>query len=116
LAGEEFQRAWEPISIKAVEYGGSVEAEDVKGAWTTRKAVTGKAQLVEQQRRQQMDEAPTPEARFKVQEEVGKRLYRYSVILYGDDADLAREVLGAEPAEKLVEVLRAIEPSLQATG
>lgn len=109
LAGEEFSRAWEPISITAVEYGGSVDAEDIKGAWTTRKAVTEKAQEVEQLRRVRMDQAPSPEARFQVQEEEGRRLYRYSVILYGDDADLAREVLGEQPAEKLVEVLRTLE-------
>lgn len=117
LAGEEFGRAWEPISVSAVEYGGSIDAEDQKGAWTTRKAVTEKAQVVEQQRRQQMDAAPTPEERFRVQEEVGKRLFRYSVILYGDDADLAREVLGNQPAEKLVEVLRSLpEIPIEATG
>src|SRR4029077_5335175 len=105
LANDEYAEGWEPdkagSDIAPVE---GRESTHDSGVWTN--ASTHEALEQHKAREQALREAKTQEQREMINKDMSQGFYRLSVLLYGEDADVVREVLRGAPAERVAELCR----------
>ena len=99
LASEEFSQAWEPDKIIAddVNVEGSQEGDIIR-------AGTIAAVKDVRERERMLKEARTQEERAQIRKDMA--IFRVSLIFSGEEAEVVKSVLGAKPAEKLVEMCK----------
>ena len=107
LMAEEFSTAWEPDQLGASEESGEVSPR-VKPVGDSgnqiESAASTKAVADIREREKKLKEAKTSEEREMVRKE--SDVYRLSLIFSGDEATLIKSVLGAEPANKIIEMCK----------
>lgn len=105
MAGEEYDQAWEPDKaghdIAPVE---GRESTHDSGQWTN--ASTAEAIERSREREQALKEAKSEEQREFIKRDMASGFHRVSLLLYGEDADNARQVLKGAPAEVMAAMLR----------
>jgi len=105
MASDEYAEGWEPDKaghdIAPVE---GRESTHDSGTWTN--ASTAEAIQAHREREKALAEAKTQEQREMINKDMSQGFYRVSLLLYGDDADVVREVLKGAPAEALAALAR----------
>ena len=111
LAGEEYGQAWEPTKIHPNEMNhDSPEARFIvnEGEGIAEvSAMTNEAIERQRERERAMRAAKTDEERIMAQKD--NRIYRLALIYSGEEADEVRAALGTRPAERLLELCRAMK-------
>jgi len=106
LADDEFSNAWVPDIIGDEHLEIKDETEVMDGKIPT--AMTKNALETVLQRERKLDAAKTEEERQMIRKD--SDVFRISLMFSGDEAVIVKGVLGKEPAKKLVEICKKLEP------